>query len=401
VGATSTCLGCGCVCDDIQLHVEGNRIVEARNACSLGATWFGDGSAPARVRVRGRDSSLADAITAGAGILSVASRPLIFLATDISCEVQRAAIAIADRVRGTIDTVTSATTRATLIAAQETGRVSATLGEIRNRADVIVFWGVDPAHRYPRFAARYAPDPTGLYVGGRRDRTIVAVDVGDARGPDDADSRLTVMPVREVATISELTAAVRSSREMAPFEPLLRGKYVAIVVDAEPDERSGTRDTGRTAALLALAQALNDSTRCALIALRAGGNRSGADASLTAQTGFPMAVDFSRGYPRYRPYDDAARRVERRTVDAMLIVGAAASVPPTLLEGMAALPTVIIGPRAAELASTAAVAIDTGVAGIHESGTALRMDDVPLPLAAAIAGPPSTLDVVAALVGRI
>ena len=395
----ATCLGCGCACDDIQLHVEDNRIVDARNACALGARWFGDGGAPARVRVRGSDASLDEGITAAARLLRGASRALIFLAPDISCEVQRTAIAIADTLRATVDSVTSDTARASVLAAQEAGRASATLGEIRNRADLIVFWGVDPARRYPRFWTRYAPEPEGLYVGGRRSRTVIAVDVGNARGPEDADSRITLMPDREVATLIELTAAVRSSNARPGLETILRGKYVALVVDAEPDTESAARDSGRTAALLAFAQALNGPTRCALISLRAGGNRSGADVCLTAQTGYPMAVDFSRGYPRYRPYSDASARVARGAVDALLIVGSAVSVPAALFEYAG--PTVVVGPGATRQAPTASVAIDTGVVGIHESGTALRLDDVPLPLAAAISGPPSTFDVIAGLALRL
>ena len=30
------------------------------------------------------------------------------------------------------------------------GRVSATLGEVKNRADVVVFWGADPVETHPR-----------------------------------------------------------------------------------------------------------------------------------------------------------------------------------------------------------------------------------------------------------
>ena len=35
----ATCTFCGCVCDDIELHAE-NKIVKARNACSLGEAHF-------------------------------------------------------------------------------------------------------------------------------------------------------------------------------------------------------------------------------------------------------------------------------------------------------------------------------------------------------------------------
>ncbi len=36
----ATCTFCGCVCDDIELHAENDRIVETKRACSLGESWF-------------------------------------------------------------------------------------------------------------------------------------------------------------------------------------------------------------------------------------------------------------------------------------------------------------------------------------------------------------------------
>ena len=61
------------------------------------------------------------------------------------------------------------------------------------------------------------------------------------------------------------------------------------------------------------------------------------------------------------------------------------------------MPCAVIGPRASESPLAGATAlIDTGVAGIHEGGTAIRMDDVPLPLRPSIAGRRSAADVVRA-----
>jgi formylmethanofuran dehydrogenase subunit B len=157
-----------------------------------------------------------------------------------------------------------------------------------------------------------------------------------------------------------------------------------IVHDAEPGELAP--DADRSEALVALAQALNGPSRCALSSLRAGGNRSGADLVLTWQTGFPMAVDFGPGYPSYRPRDGAAAWLRRGGIDAALVVGSAAGIPAAIAQGLAAVPGIAIGPSASVASFKPAVAIDTGVAGIHESGTAFRMDDVPLPLRAALPG---------------
>jgi len=40
------CTVCGCVCDDLQVTVEGDRIIEARRACRLAEPWFAALSQP-------------------------------------------------------------------------------------------------------------------------------------------------------------------------------------------------------------------------------------------------------------------------------------------------------------------------------------------------------------------
>ena len=36
----ATCTFCGCVCDDIELHADDDKIVKTKHACSLGEAWF-------------------------------------------------------------------------------------------------------------------------------------------------------------------------------------------------------------------------------------------------------------------------------------------------------------------------------------------------------------------------
>ena len=404
----ATCLGCGCACDDITVVVQGGTIAEAINACSLGRSWFGDGKVPAEVRSRGRAMPLEQAIGDAATLLGAARRPLVYLAPEITSEAQRAAVAIADRLGAALDSPTSEIADG-ILAAQRRGRAGATLGEIRQRADLIVFWGVDPSVRYPRYTSRYAVEPVGVQAPeGRKSRTVIAVDVGACRGPDSADERVAVTPAEEVDALGAMRAAVLGRATGIPslgrVEELARrmakARYAVIVHDAEPSELAP--DPDRSEALGALAQALNGPSRCALSSLRAGGNRSGADVVLTWQTGFPMAVDFAPGYPSYRPRDGAAAWLGRREIDAALVIGSAARLPAAIAQGLAAVPTMAIGPGASAAAFTPAVAIDTGVAGIHESGTAFRMDDVPLPLRAALPGiVPALTTVVRALAERL
>ncbi|MBK5189016.1 MAG: hypothetical protein JJD97_12295 [Gemmatimonadaceae bacterium] len=403
VEENATCLGCGCACDDIAVVIEGGRITEARNACALGVRWFGDGSLPGAV-LGGRSAAIEDVITEIATVLRSARAPLVYLAPDLTTEAQRAAIAVADQLRALLDGVTSATASEGILAAQRRGRASATLGEIRNRADVVVFWAVDPAVSYPRFQSRYAPDPVGVHLpNGRRDRTVIAVDVGAQRGPDDADVRIQMAPEEEhlffaslrgslgARTIGDPPIAARAADLAAR---LTRAKYAVIVTDAESPPPA---PSGRADSLIALTQSLNASTRCALCTLRAGGNRNGADLALTWQTGFPMAVDFARGVPAYTPENAALARLARGGIDAVLLVGATASLPAIVIDALRGVRTIAIGPRASASAIDAGIRLDTGVAGIHESGVAFRTDDLPLPLRALLPTPRDTASLLKAL----
>ena len=415
----ATCLGCGCACDDIDVVIDGTRIVAAGGSCPQGAAWFGDGVAPARARVAGEDRSVDDALECAAQRLSGASRTLVYLAPGISCEAQRRSVGLADRLRAAVDSVTSTTTRDLVLAFQERGMATATLGEIRHRADLVVFWGVDPAVAYPRYAARFAPDAPGLYApDGRRSRVVMAVDIGARRGPTDADIRVELPPSGEVPVLTALRALVMPagppsvppslSRDtvwglaasMAPV--LAAARYIAVVADAEW-AGDASRSSADAAALIAFVQALNGPARAALSLLRAGGNRNGADAVLTSQTGYPMAVDFSRGYPRYRPHEGtAAARLDRGEVDAVLVVGAVHDIPADVTSRLVSVPHVVIGARACESTLGGGVsAIDAATVGIHESGLVLRMDDVPLSVRALVEGPPTVVMLLDALTSRL
>jgi formylmethanofuran dehydrogenase subunit B len=238
---------------------------------------------------------------------------------------------------------------------------------------------VDPSGRYPRYGSRY--------VLGRQSRTMIAVDVGESPGPADANERVAIAPADEVDGLEMMRATVqgraledeerfRSAVELA--RRMTAARYVAIVADGEPGLLPA--DPARAEALVTLAQALNGPTRCALSPLRGGGNRSGADAVLTWQTGFPFAVDFARGYPSYQPQAGAAALLGAGEVDAALVIGTPATLPEPVATALVRVRSVAIGPRASAATFQPAVAVDTGGAGIHEGGTAFRMDDIPLPL---------------------
>ncbi len=404
-----TCLGCGCGCDDIAVTVDDGRIVEITPPCPVSRAWFGDGVVPWQVLRRGVPAELDDALADAAGLLARESgRVLVYIGTDLTTGSQRYALEIADLLRATVDTATSATAATGLLAAQRRGRATATLGEIRNRADVVLFWATDPTRRYPRFQSRYAPEPPGTQIpGGRTDRFVISVHVGSEKAPPDADASLTLEPAQEIAALSLMRAAVAGNslagvttpfKDAVALVPRLSGaRYAVLIHDAEPTLEAG--NPLRVEGLITLAQGLNGPTRAALLSLRGGGNRLGAESVLTWQSGFPVAIDYSRGFPRYAPEARGLGQLAQR-FSAVLIVGSAV-LDEQATTTLASVPTVIIGPRASQSTFSPAVAIDTGIAGIHEGGTGYRMDDVPLSLRPPLSATRSTAGVLAALSGAI
>jgi formylmethanofuran dehydrogenase subunit B len=398
-----TCLGCGCGCDDVTVNVSDGRITDASPVCPLGRAWFGDGQVPTEILGADGPVSLDGALSrAAAELVGARGHCLVYLGPDLTSQAQRAALAIADLLRASVDCATSDTAANGLVTVQRRGRAGATLGEIRNRGDVFLFWGVDPVQRYPRFLARYGIEPVGTHVPeGRSGRYVISVNVGADTSLTGADLTLELAPTEEITALSLMRAAVQGhelpassaavARVVEIAGRLARARYAVLVHDAEPTAER--RNPLRAEALVALTQALNAPTRAALCSLRAGGNRVGAESVLTWQTGYPLAVDYSRGYPQYRP---EARGIASGAFRAALLVGSLA-LHASARTALSRVSTIAVGPRVSEAQPRSGITIDTGVAGIHESGTAYRMDEVPLALRAPLPGPRSATEVLLAL----
>ncbi len=405
-----TCLGCGLLCDDLAVSVAGGRITGVAPECTLARAWFGDGTVPAEVRVAGRPATDDAALEAATELLAGArGRLLAWLGPDLVTGAHRAVVELADRLHAVVDTATSPAAAAGILAGQRRGRAASTLGELRNRADLLLCWGTDPSARYPRLLSRYALEPEGTHVGGRAARTLVGVRVGADAGPAGADLSLALGADEELAALAVLRSAVLGQAPaelpaaLVPFRELgarlLAARYVGILVDGEGGDAA--RRPQRAEALIALAQALQHATRATLVVLRAGGNRTGAESLLGWQTGYPFAVDFGGGHPAYLPDDRGLERLGTPRVAAALVAGDWRALPDAAVAALHRLPTVVVGPRASTAPFGPQVALDTGVAGIHEAGNAYRLDDVPLPLTPVLAGPRGAAATLEALARRV
>lgn len=110
VTKNATCTFCGCVCDDIELHADGERITETKGACILGQSWFKNHTAERLypdALIDGKEAIVDEAVEAAAEFLHAADMPLIYGLSNVTCEATREAVSLAEMIGGVIDSHTS------------------------------------------------------------------------------------------------------------------------------------------------------------------------------------------------------------------------------------------------------------------------------------------------------
>jgi formylmethanofuran dehydrogenase subunit B len=401
------CPGCGCVCDDLRVVWEGEELKSVQPSCELADAWFrrhwSEESPP--TLIEGAPASLESAIDRAVEILDEADYPLIYGLSRGVTSGQRAAVALGECVGGVVDTTASLCHGPSILALQEVGEVTSTLGEIRNRADLVIFWGCNPASSHPRHAERYSVSATGRFTPkGRSDRVIVMV--GDADRVEswrldpegsEPDLVIPVTPGSDFETLSCLHAMLPGTWrgpvrwELERLMDLMKGCRYGVVFFGLGLAKTSMWESGRNsqtgqhdvAALLKLVSDLNAFTRFTARRMRLQGDVSGADNVLLWQTGYPYGVDFSRGYPRYNPGEFTANDLlERGDVDACLLMGAETTcyLSEAARDHLRSIPTILIDYPNAVPPHGVSVQMTTAVHGIHAGGTIYRMDNVPISL---------------------
>ncbi|HZK18863.1 MAG TPA: formylmethanofuran dehydrogenase subunit B [Clostridia bacterium] len=399
------CTFCGCLCDDIQVTVEDGEIKKVLRACVTGRNKIlGYNKNLARCRVDGKEASLKEAADAAGEILNKSNHPLIYGLSSTSCEAQREAVELAELTGASIDSTASVCHAPGALARQMVGLPTCTLGEVKNRADLIVYWGCNPAEAHLRHASRYAVTPKGMFVPeGRKGRHVVVVDVRVTPTVKMADTHVQIKPGYDYECLATLRALLAGEKiecdevggmplsELEDLVEKMRGcRYGALFFGMGLTMSSGKQNNVMEA--IELVRDLNKYTRFCVIPMRGHGNVAGVEQTLSWLTGFPFAINFSKGYPRYGPGEyTAVDLLVREEVDAALIIASdpAAHFPGKAVDYLRRIPTIVIDCHENLTTELARVVIPSAPVGIAAEGTAYRMDNVPLRLKQLVTSPHS------------
>jgi formylmethanofuran dehydrogenase subunit B len=440
------CPVCGCLCDDIELKVEGGKIVKVKNGCSMSEAKFlnymGHRVTNPLIRKDGKmvEVSFEEAVSKAAQILAAAQYPLLYGWSSTSCEASSVGVELAEEVGGVLDNTSTVCHGPSVLSIQDVGMSTCTLGQIRHRADLIIYWASDPWSSHPRHIERYTSFSEGKFersewreyvtkteaAAGRKKieralkmaqshqdlfasqsvgqppcpailkggRKLIVVDVRRTKTASVADYFIQVEPNKDYEVLQAMRALVRDQELEVEKVGGVPVEYLEEVVDAMIGCSFGviffglglTMSKGKMRNVdvaISLTRDLNTRTKFVIMPMRGHFNVSGADTIFTWQTGYPYAIDFSLGYPRYNPGETTAVDVlMRQETDAALVVASdpVSNFPRLAAEHLVKNPLIVIDPHMNATGQVADVVFPSAFVGIEIGGSAYRMDHVPITL---------------------
>ncbi|BBL72286.1 formylmethanofuran dehydrogenase subunit B [Methylogaea oryzae] len=402
---------CGIASDDLKIEVQGDRLKVLENGDAVTISGFEAAVTDKSPRIGGQPASLEDAVAKAAALLKDAKLPLFSgFGTDVNGT--RAAMSLIDKSRGVFDQMRAEGGMRNLAVLQDSGWLATTLGELKNRVEVLVCFGSDIEANFPRFFERFIWTPETLFGQDTKKREIVFIGPAPAGkaavSPDGREPKVIPCPPEALPDVAAALAALaRGNRLQAET---VGGIPVAELQALVERMRQASYSVVTWAAgqlnfphaELAIQQVcqfvvtLNKTVRAA--ALPVGGQDGDRTAGQVASwiSGYPTRVGYLRGYPEHDAYHySSAQLLGNGEADLLVWVNSIALTPPPA----SAIPTVAIGRSGMQFGKEPDVFIPVGCPGIDHGGHMYRCDNVvAMPLyKLRDAGLPSASDVLKAI----
>ncbi len=323
--------------------------------------------------LEGQPAGLPQAIERAGDLLRAATLPL-FLCTGADVATMRALLALADDCQAVVDHASEGLMR-NLLVLQDSGWITTTLTEIRNRADLILCVGTDVVSRFPRFFERCAMGG-GMFDEQRAEPEVIFLGARPPAGMAAQHIDLRRDQLAEVFARLRALHAGRKPQHLLPeisklLERIQRATYGVVVWSAADFDFPHAELTIQ--ALCEWVKDLNQSSRFACLPL--GGNEGDITAHqvLTWQSGSSLRTRFTDTGPQYDPFRYSSRRLlESGEADLLLYVAefdTGAQVPAT------GVPSIILG-RAGMTPPPCEVFIPVATPGLDRTGHLFRTDTV-------------------------
>jgi formylmethanofuran dehydrogenase subunit B len=385
-----TCPFCGLACDDLVLANSASGLAVRQNGCAISTLAFrqlGANSARSGApRLAGKPTTVDNAILAAAQILARAKAPLIAgFGTDVAGA--RATLALADRIGAVVDHMNMPSKLRNLLTLQNSGWITTTLAEIKNRADFVLLIGSGVVTRFPRFLQRAVWPKDAMFGADPAQRKVIFLGEIEALQMDLPASATRLHCSH--AAFPRIVATLRALLNGQPVENThIAASDVRILRELASAMRQATYGVIAWAAsdfdfphgelaiqtLAELIKDLNKAKRFAGFPLGGSDGDFSSNGVQTWQTGLPMRSRFGKQGIDYDPYRYATETMlSANEVDALLWISSfdAARLPPATR-----LPQIVFGPPSMAFTHEPDVFIPVGTPGIHHTGHFVRADKV-------------------------
>lgn len=371
------CPFCGLGCDDLTVKATARGLAVQSTDCPIARDGFGRIRPAEPPRVGGAPVAPEEAVRAAAGALGGRRAPLI---AGLGCDVDgvRAALVLAERLGAVVDHAGSEGLYRNLAVLQRTGWIATTFAELRNRCDLLLVVGLDPAAFHPRLYERWVAPRPAYGEPGARAVVFLCGEPAERTRAALAGVPVTVIPGAAgdvgdaVAALSAaLAGPAAAGGEMGSLAERLRAARYAVVAWAAAGFDGAHADL-TVERLVALVREVNRHTRCAGLPLSGHDNVVGANQVCTWQLGVPLRTSLAGGVPVHDPHRFAWQRY-REVADAALWISA---FRPEVPDFPADTPVVALAPPGTVFAQEPAVFIPVGTPGIDHAGHVFRGDTV-------------------------
>lgn len=381
---------CGIGADDLTIQVDGLSLKVSANGCTVNTPAFEQAITDTSARVDGKKVSLDIAVTKAAELLRVSNHPVIGgCATDVNG--MRGVMAVADKAGAVVDNMNFTAARRNFLALQDTGWMTTTLAEVKNRCDYLLVVGVDLEGFSPRFFERYMWNKESMFLDDTSQREVVYL--GKAPSADastspagvkakvlecaDADLPEVMAVLRALVKnkkiVAESVCGIAVSDLQTVAEQLKAAKYGVVAWAAGALDFDHAELTVQM--LTEMVKDINTmDTRCSGFPL--GGKEGDQTANQVCgwTSAYPARARFSSGFPEYDPFlYDTNVMLANGEADVLVWVQAfnSASVPPAT-----DLPTIVVARSGMTFTKEPDVFIPVGTPGIDHAGHAYRLDNV-------------------------
>ncbi|MDH3559443.1 MAG: formylmethanofuran dehydrogenase subunit B [Gammaproteobacteria bacterium] len=385
------CPFCGLCCDDLTIKSEPERLTVEANGCPLSERGFSQspatGGSNHQPRIQGHACSLNEAVDHAADLLGNARLPLFGgLGTDVAGA--RAVLSLADRAGAVLDHMNSESMLRNLLAVQDSGWMTATLGVVRNRVDLLMIFGSAIEKHAPRFYERFFNNAESMFGQDTSARELIIIGSSADAPTAHGDARITSIPC-PTDRLGDIAMTLRALLQGRPLQaenvagiPVAQlREIVTRLADAHygviawaTDELDFPHAELAVQAFSGLVKDLNITTRCSGMPL--GGNNGDYTFSQVAtwQAGFPTRISLASGCPHFDPIQyNWERLLESDEADLLLWISAfdTQRTPPS-----GNTPGIVLGRAGMQCEIEPEVFIPVATPGIDHAGHVYRCDIV-------------------------